>query len=158
MIRNEILRTRRGFFIEKVKAPLMKALITLSNRYPEPTLENVDIPNDKVWLGVWDRFFEMEDNPGRLPLFKAIKRVMIGEQHHDIYYRDRMQVLLELWLEEVLKGNWKPRSLDHPNEYWKVDPNKRGLGYEFMKGCYYYPSFRVNLRKLIEHPDKPVSQ
>ncbi len=49
-----------------------------------------------------------------------------------------MNVILELWLEEVLRGNWKPRSLDHPNECWKVDPNVRGTGYEFMKDRFYH--------------------
>ncbi len=114
----------------------MKALIVLAGRYPEPTRENTAYPNPHSWIDIWDRFFEMEDNPQREPLFRAIRKVHIATCE-DSYYRDRMNVLLELWLEEVFKGNWKPRSLDHPTECWKVDPNIRGKGYEFLKDKYY---------------------
>lgn len=138
MIREIILKEKRQYFIDKVKAPIIKALIILANRYPEPTKENAVYPNDKVWLRVWDKFFEMEDNPGREPLFKAIRKVMICEPHHDTYYADRMNVLLELWLDEVLEGNWKPRSRDYPNYCWKADPNIRTAGYEFLKDKYYH--------------------
>jgi len=133
----DILKDRRQYFIDKVKAPIIKALVTLAGRYPEPTLENVTYPNDKVWIRVWDKFFWLENNPGRLSLFQAIRKVMIGEPAHDPYYRDRMQVILEFWLDEVLEGNWKPRSLDHPTECWK-NPNVRGKGYEFLKERYYH--------------------
>lgn len=133
-----MLKEQRQYVIDKVKAPIMKALIILANRYPEPTMENVSHPNDKAWIRIWDKFFQMEDNYMREDLFKAIRKVSICEPAHDPYYRDRRDVLLELWLEEVLKGNWKPRSLDHPNSNWKVDPNVRGIGYEFMKDRYYH--------------------
>jgi len=135
-VKEFMLKERRQYVIEKVKAPIMKALIVLANRLPEPTMQNTFHPNTHVWLSIWDKFFEMEDNPNRESLFKAISRVQIAETEHDIYYRDRMNVLLELWLDEVLKGNWKPRSLDHPNECWKVDPNVRGDGFEFMSSRY----------------------
>jgi len=137
-LREIILQDKRQYFIDKVKKPLMKALIVLANRYPEPTLENTTHPNDHVWIQVWDKFLKMEDNPQREPLFRAIRKVMICESSHDPYYRDRIQVLLELWLEEVLKGNWKPRSLDHPADCWRVDPNKRGKGYDFLVDRFYH--------------------
>lgn len=155
----------RGYIMEKVKAPLMTNLIRFANRFPNPTRQNCKHPNSLVWLRVWDKFFQMEDNPGREPLFKAIRRVYLAalegnlpfwanipiirrlclwatrrvhicEQEHDPYYRDRMQCMFEFWLEEVLNGNWKPRSLDHPWECWKND--YRGKGYEFLKERYYH--------------------
>ena len=131
-----IRRDKRQYFIDKVKKPLMKALIILANRYPEPTEENVKHPNARVWLRVWDKFFEMEDNKGREPLFKAIRKVMVGELAHDSYYEDRGNVLLELWLEEVFEGNWQPRPVDYPNWGWRVDPNKRGEGFKFLQQHY----------------------
>lgn len=143
-----ILKERRQYFIDKVKAPIRKALVILADRYPEPTMDNVTHPNDKVWLRIWGRFFQMEDNPGREPLFKAIRKVSICEPAHDPYYRDRQQVILEEWLTEVLEGHWKPRSLDHPESNWKVDPNVRGLGYQLLKTCYYYPELREKIKKL----------
>lgn len=135
MITQFMLKVNREAII-KVKACLTKALIQLAMRYPEPTLENVLHPNSKVLIGMWDKFFKMEDNQGRESLFKAIRRVSVDEHEHDPYYRDRMQVFFELWLEEVLKGNWKPRSFDHPWECWKND--YRGIGYEFLKDKYYH--------------------
>ena len=155
MIRDEILKTRRTYFIEKVQAPMMKALIILGLRYPEPTVDNVSHPNTKVWLRIFSIFLTMEDNLGRLPLWQAIKRVFIGKSVEvDPYYRDRLQVIHELWLDEVLSGNWKPRSPDHPEDCWKVDPNIRTTGYEFLRNCYYYPAFRANLKVMMAHPDK----
>lgn len=132
-----MVKDSRQYIIEKVKAPIMKALVILAGRYPEPTKENTFHPNTHTWIDIWSKFFEMEDNPQRESLFKAISKVHIAECEHDIYYRDRMNVLLELWLEEVFKGNWKPRSLDHPSECWKVDPNVRGKGFEFLQQCYH---------------------
>ncbi len=136
MIRDVILKDRRQYFIDKVKAPLMKAIVLLAGRYPEPTVDNTDHPNDRAWLRIWDRFLAMENNPGREPLFKAMRKVIVCESHHDYYYRDRMNVILELWLDEVLAGNWKPRPADHPDICWKVDPNKRGAGFKFLQDHY----------------------
>ena len=148
-ISQDILKDRRQFFIDKVKAPIMKALIILANRYPEPTRENVKDPYALTWIDIWDKFFEMENNLGRLPLFKAIRKVQICEPGHDPYYRDRMLVITELYLEAIIEGKVKPRSPDHPQDCWKVDPNQRGLGYEFMKMCYYYPAFREKMKEEL---------
>jgi len=133
-----MLKEHRQFVIDKIKAPIMKALCILGNRLLEPTNDNTIIPNTHTLIRIWDKFLAMEDNPGRMPLFQALKKVTVSEQEHDIYYRDRMNVFGELWLEEVLKGNWKPRSLDHPNSCWKVDPNVRGEGYKFLIERYYH--------------------
>ncbi len=142
-----MLKEHRQFVIDKIKKPIMKALCILANRLPEPTKENTIYPNTHPLIDVWDNFLKMEDNRGREPLFNAMKRVMVDEHEHDNYYRDRMNVWFELWLEEVLKGNWKPRSLDHPNSCWKVDPNKRGAGYEFIKDHYYHKEKYANINK-----------
>ncbi len=134
-----MLHDQRQYVIDKIKAPMIKAFIILANRLKiEPSKENTYHPNSLVWIDIWDKFLAMEDNPQRESLFRAIRKIWIAECEHDIYYRDRMNVILELWLEEVLKGNWKPRSADHPNFCWKVDPNIRGIGYEFMKERFYH--------------------
>jgi len=148
---HEILKNRRQYYIEKVQAPLMKALVTLAFRYPEPTEQNVSHPNAKLWLRVWNKFLEMEDNPGRHALFEAIKRVFVGKSVEiDPYYRDREQVIHELWLDEVLEGHWKPRSPDQPPDCWKADSNERGIGYEFLKTMYYYPEIREKIKDLVK--------
>ena len=155
-VAQDILKDRRQYFADKVKKPFMDTLVALANLYPKPTKKNVSDPFALVWIDVWDEFFQMEDNPGREPLFRAMERVMICEPGHDPYYRDRELVILELLFKAVLEGKVKPRSPDHPLDCWKVDPNKMGIGYEFMKACFYYPEFRENLKKILEHPDKPL--
>lgn len=126
----------RNFIIKKVKAPIMKAITTLADRIPAPTRQNCFHPNTLAWFDVLEKFLSMENNPGREPLFKAITKIFLAECEHDIYYRDRINVVLELWLDEVLKGNYKPRSLDHPSECWNADPNIRGEGFKLIQYCY----------------------
>lgn len=133
-----MLKEQRQYVIDKIKKPIMKALVILANRLPEPTNENTILPNTQTMIRIWDKFLSMEDNAGREPLFKALKKVTVSEHEHDRYYKDRMQVWFELWMEEVLMGNWKPRSLGHPDSCWKADPDKRGIGYEFLKDKYYH--------------------
>lgn len=130
-----MLKEQRQYVMEKIKAPMMKALILLANRLPEPTKQNCTHPNTHILIDIWDEFFKHETGQ-RTPLFKAISRVWICEHEHDPYYRDRMQVLLELLVEAMLDGKWKPRSLDHPSQCWE-NPNIRGAGYEFIKNRYY---------------------
>ena len=132
-----MLKEARQFVIEH-KDLFMKAIIAFADTLPEPTKENTIIPNTYPMIRIWDKLLEMEDNPGREPLFKALKKITVSEHEHDYYYKDRMQVWLELWMEEVLMGNWKPRSLGHPDSCWKVDPDKRGIGYEFLRDRYYH--------------------
>ena len=138
----------RQFVIDKIKAPIMNKLIHLAKLYPESTPKNCKHPNSHVWLRIWNKFLAMEGRPsvitniftqGRWALYNAIRRAFIAEHEHDDYHRDRMQVIFELWLEEVLAGNWKPRSFDHPRENWNADPNVRGIGYEFLKERFYHP-------------------
>ena len=135
-LRDFMVKDARQYIIEKVKAPILKALVILAKRYPEPTRENTFHPNTHVLMDIWDKFLAMEDNTDRLSLFRAIRKIWIAECEHDIYYRDRDNVLQELWLEEVLKGNWRPRFIHHPNTDWKEDRDVRGAGYEFMKEHY----------------------
>lgn len=135
-LRNFMLQEQRQYVIDKVKAPMMKALIILANRLPEPTKQNTNHPNTDVLIDIWDKFFQMEDNPGREPLFRAIRKIMIAENEHDPYYRDRINVFVELLVEEILNGKWRPRGLDHPPSNWKVDPDIRGAGFEFIKDRY----------------------
>ncbi len=132
-----MLREERQHVID-IKALIMKQLISLVNKLGmEPTYENTSNPNTHVWIDVADKFMAMEDNPGREPLFRAILKWFIVEHEHDPYYRDREMVILELWLDAVLEGRVKPRSRDHPYDHWKVDPNIRGKGYEFIAEKYH---------------------
>lgn len=115
----------RKYVIDKVKKPLMKAIIEFSKcgswlgmlialiqivrtakRYPEPTRGNCRDPNVHRLLDIEDEFFEREDNPSRKDLFKALFRIFIAEYAHDPYYKFRVD-----WLKERLcKSNWEQPS------------------------------------------------
>ncbi len=113
---HKVLRgAMRDYIIKKVKKPLMKAIITLANRYPEPTRENCLHPNAQILFDIRDKFFELENNPGRKALFEAIWRMFIAEYEHDGYYRFRFDWILK----EINKRNWLPDPKGPPRHCWK---------------------------------------
>lgn len=105
----------REYIIKKVKKPLMKALITLAKRYPEPTRGNVLHPNTLKLFDIQDKFFLYERNPSREELFRALFRIFIDEYEHDPYYHYRF----DWFLEEIVNCGWKPRPVGFPNKFWK---------------------------------------
>lgn len=113
---HKVLRgAMRDYIIKKVKKPLMKAIITLANRYPSPTRENCLHPNTRILFDIRDKFFELENNPCRKELFEAIWRMFIAEYEHDGYYRFRFD-----WLhEEINKRDWRSSSKEQPQHCWK---------------------------------------
>lgn len=111
---------KRRYFEEKVKAPLMAAIINLAMKYPEPTKGNTCIKNTGKLLDIRDKFFEYEDNPCRDALFRALWRMLIVEYEHDGYYRYRLDWILE----EVNKSNWEPRKI-HNECRWKEPESVR---------------------------------
>lgn len=111
----------RQYVIEKVKAPLLKAIVTLATRYPEPTIENTEKHNSHVLIAIRDRFFE-HNRILRNALFRALWRVLISEYEHDLEYSARIDFLVEALVKEVQVGNWKPRHPRRPHEpYWIED-------------------------------------
>jgi len=117
LVTHLMLYTKREF-IEQAKAFLMATLIRLSRRYPEPTMDNLLHPNSKILWRIWDRFFTYEENPGRVELFKAIRKIWICEYEHDAYYRYRMDWFLEQIVEAISRGEWQPRPLVRPRGWW----------------------------------------
>ena len=113
-LKHYINRIDRDYFIEKANRPLMKAIITLSKRYPEPTRLNCVHPNSYRLIDIRDKFFEYEDNPGRKRLFEALFRIFIVKYEHSPYFSGRMDWALEM----IDKLGWKPRALNHPVQCW----------------------------------------
>jgi len=138
----DILKHRRQYFINKVKAPLMSAMVAFTNghgkspiawittaialvrivihvnRYPKPTRENTRKLKTHVLLDIWDDFFKYEHNKGRDPLFQAIRRIFIGEYEHDRYYADRIDWFVEKIVEKYQSGEWPPRRPGRPYTCW----------------------------------------
>ena len=118
MLARDILRDRRQYFADKVKAPLLAKIINLANKYPEPTYENVRKQNSHVLLDIVEEFFKYEDNPVREPLFRAIFRIFIAEYEHDGYYSNRIDWLLERLFKVFQGGGWQLSKPWHPTNCW----------------------------------------
>lgn len=111
-----ILRgSTRQYVIDKIKKPMMKAIITLASRYPEPIRENTRIQNTHILLEIKDKFFECEDNPCRKALFEALWKILIIEYEHDIYYRQRIDWMLE----QIIESEWDFKKKNYPEKCWK---------------------------------------
>ena len=118
MVRDDILQFRRHYFIDKVKKPLLKALILLADRFLEPTRENTRKQNTHVLLGIWDEFFEYEDNPGRDALFRTIKKLIVDVYEHDDYYSTRIDWFLGRLFKKYLSREWLPLKPWYPSRCW----------------------------------------
>ncbi len=112
----DILRDRRQYFINKVKAPFVKALILIGERYPEPTHENVRKRNSHVLLDICAEFAKYNSMKPRM--FNAIKRIVISEYEHDGAESQRMDWLLERLLEKYNNGEWKKLEPWNPSPNW----------------------------------------
>ena len=108
--------------IDKIKAPLRKAITILASRYPEPTKERTSAKNTHNLLDIQKEFFECENNPGRDALFRAIWRIFIIEYEHDTYYRNRIDWVIEKIVKMYNNGTWQHREKIKRN--WKELPNK----------------------------------
>ena len=104
----QVLRgTMRQYVIDKIKKPLIKAIITLANRFPEPTRDNCIQPNSQILFDIRDKFFEYEDNPCRKALFEAAFKLLIAEYEHDPYYQYRF----DWFIEQIMESDWQPRKI-----------------------------------------------
>ena len=114
----------RDFVINRVKAPLEKAIILAASLIPEPRIENTYLPNTHRLMAYRDTFLKYETNQSKRKLFEASWKILIFEIEHDPYYRDRFN-----WLIEMIANDpeWKPRSCDHPNGFW-AEPAPYGGG------------------------------
>ena len=116
-LRRAILSPRylRGYIMNKVKKPLQNKIIKLVDKFPEPTIDNVEHPNSKILLAIRDDFFKHERLSKRVDLLKAVFKILIVEYEHDIYYRQRMN-----WcLNELKKYDWKEYENQFPEKYWE---------------------------------------
>ena len=104
----------RRYVIEKIKKPMMDAIVKLATKYPPPMRDTVEHPNTFILLDIRDKFFEYEDNKGRDALFRALWRILIVEYEHDPYYRYRLDWILE----QILESDWQPRKI-HREKCWK---------------------------------------
>ena len=107
----------RQYYIDKVNAPLFKAITILGMRYPEPTMINVLHPNHKKLIQIMDKYLGFEGNDRLRPLAKALFRILISKIEHSPNFRDRFSWVVE----ELINCDWKPRSYGHPKHLWNEE-------------------------------------
>ena len=114
VLKHEINSNRRQYFIDRVNAPLLKAVTILGNRYPEPLAGNVLHPNSKRLVEILDKYIAFEGNSRVKQIVLAVARIVIDKLEHSPNYRDR----ISFFAEELRGGDWKPRSYNHPQHDW----------------------------------------
>ena len=140
-LKQDILGTRRNYFIWDVKGPLLNSLVRSVrgyglfsyismfidvwkivrsvNRYPEPTKENSDKPNVHWMIDFWDNFEKY--NGARVPLFRALRRIKLCEYQHDDFYAERHDKYIREVMSAIENGSYILPSVSSPTSYWS-DP------------------------------------
>ena len=114
ILKHEINAWHRDFYIEKVNAPLLKAITILGNRFPEPTIDNVLHPNARRLIEIKEKYAQFEGDNRVKQIVMAVLRVVISKLEHSPNWRDRIGFLAD----ELRDGEWKPRSYNHPEHEW----------------------------------------
>jgi len=122
LLRHIVNSDERDKYI-KVNGALLKAVTILGNRFPEPTLDNVTLPNTKRLIGIHEKYLKFEGNSRVKKLVSAILRILINKIEHSANYRDRFS----WFVEELINSDWKLRSYNHPERDWN-EPKPYGRG------------------------------
>ena len=113
-----MLKEKRYYVINKIKAPLQKVIEMMGSRIPEPTHENVLHPNAHLLIDIRDEFFGYENNRSKGGMERAAFNLFIAEYEHDPYYRDRFDWVID----KIINSNWKPRPIGHPTAPFWTEP------------------------------------
>lgn len=108
-----------GEYVVKVKACLLKAIITLCLRYPQPTEQNCNKPNTHFILDLEKRFFGHYTCPQRIELYRALFRLWADEYEHDDSHAKNFDYLLGELHQAILERKYKLYPPDQFTVYWK---------------------------------------
>ncbi len=114
ILKHEVNAWHREYYIDKVNAPLLKAITILGNRFPEPTIDNVLHPNSKRLVEILEKYSRFEGNERIKAIVLAVARIVINKMEHSPNWRDR----IFFFAEELRAGEWKTRSYNHPEHDW----------------------------------------
>ena len=107
-----------------VKIPLRQAIVSLLERYPEPTRGDCGRRNSLVWLDIRDKYLRDEQNPSIKKMAKVFFDLIICEQEHDPPYEERIDEVIKLIVIAYLSGEFALRGRP-PADLWDktVTPN-----------------------------------
>lgn len=114
----------RNFVIEEIKKPLHLTLLLVAKRFTNTfgviTKDNTIFRNTHCLIDIRDKFMFYENSPRGNALFGAAFVILLAENEHDPYYRDRYQFLIEEHIKKILSGEWEPRLEGTPlPKFWK---------------------------------------
>jgi len=114
LIIKDVLGRRREYF-KKVQACLLKAIITLANRYPEPAMDTVVWESSKALIRLRDDIRKYHKNPGRQPVVDAFFNLVINKNEVDGYY----DFLLGYGFEHLKKDGFTAPDPDRGFPMWR---------------------------------------
>ncbi|KKM94023.1 hypothetical protein LCGC14_1202410 [marine sediment metagenome] len=98
-----------------VNDALFKIITPIANMFPDPKKHEIFHPNSKRLVEILDEYVEYEGNGRILTVITAVVRVVISKLEHSPNWRDR----IIWWGEKLREGEWKYRSLNHPEHDWE---------------------------------------
>jgi hypothetical protein len=103
----------------KFKALLnMRRALQVFQQFPEPTRENTRWKNTEILFELRDKFFKLENNPGRDNAFKLIWKFIIILYDYDPYYQQRIDWLVDEF--KSLLPLWEAREPGFPRPpHWR---------------------------------------
>ena len=143
----------RQWVVDILKKPLMDMVILTGKRFRqnfgEITKETVTYENSRVYIDVWEKFFQYENNPMRLKFFQALRDITVAENETDFYYAFRIHFFLEEFIKAILEGRFNPRPEGIPNQCW-YEPKPYGGKYSII---YKMREHREEINKILEAED-----
>lgn len=120
----------RDYFIKRVKAPFLKAVVFFSKKYPEPTKQNCTGNWTEPFMDAFDKLIAYANY--REDFFLACRRITLGEIEHDNLYRDPIIMMLESLIEDMLDGKIPAREEGcPPSKHWR-EPTPYGGKYTII--------------------------
>jgi len=119
ILRREIMKTKRDYFMNHVKKPLRLGLIEIGKRFPVPERNDCTRPNTPVLLAIREEFFNHHHNNnggnGRDDMFDAAFRVLICVYESDPYYSQ----LFDWFIKQIIDSDWKFKNPHPMMRTWK---------------------------------------
>jgi hypothetical protein len=118
ILKHEINSFHREKYI-KIKSWLFNLLMfgfsLVCYLFPDPKKNTVFDRNVVTLLEYLDLYNEYEGNPRCRVIVNAVVRIVTTLMEHSPNWRDRIY----WWGEQIRKGEWNRRALNHPRNGWK---------------------------------------
>jgi len=115
LLKHIVNSDQRDYIIDKVNAPLLKAIVLLAGRYPKPTHENCVHPNTHILLDIEEQFFLNWVTSRSEALFRALFRIVEVKYEHSPNWRN----MLDWAIMMVQRSSWKPFNSNRQMPTWR---------------------------------------